>query len=105
MRPDFGQDRTDVEQVFNKYLQSLDAADVALASNVWLQSPDVLVVTPLGRFKGWDGVNKRSTQRRSTSTRSGTFRPATSASSWQAMPPGSSMILCSQRSWLMGSLS
>jgi ketosteroid isomerase-like protein len=58
VRPDLGQDRTDVEQVFNKYLQSLDTADVALASKVWLQSPDVLVVTPLGRFKGWDGVQE-----------------------------------------------
>ena len=52
------QDRADVEQVFNQYLQSLDAADVALAAKVWLQSPDVLVVTPLGRFKGWDGVQE-----------------------------------------------
>jgi ketosteroid isomerase-like protein len=58
MRPDPGQDRADVERVFNKYLQSLDAADVGLASMVWLQSPDVLVVTPLGRFKGWDGVQE-----------------------------------------------
>ena len=58
MTPDPGQDRADVEQVFNKYLRSLDAADVALASEVWLQSPDVLVVTPLGRFKGWDGVQE-----------------------------------------------
>ena len=58
MRPDPGQDRADVEQVFNKYLESLDAADIALASKVWLQSPDVLVVTPIGRFKGWDGVQE-----------------------------------------------
>jgi hypothetical protein len=58
MRPDLDQDRADVEQVFNKYLQSLNAADVALASKVWLQSPDVQVVTPLGRFKGWDGVQE-----------------------------------------------
>ena len=42
MRPNLGQDRTDVEQVFNKYLESINAADVALASQVWLQSPDVL---------------------------------------------------------------
>jgi ketosteroid isomerase-like protein len=49
-------DRADVEQVFNKYLESVNAADVALASQVWLQSPDVLVVTPFGRFKGWDSV-------------------------------------------------
>ena len=56
--PDTSQDRADVEQVFNKYLQSINAADVALASQVWLQSPDVLVVTPSGRFKGWDSVQK-----------------------------------------------
>jgi ketosteroid isomerase-like protein len=56
--PDNSQDRADVEQVFNKYLQSLRAGDVALASQVWLQSPDVLVVTPIGRFKGWDSVQK-----------------------------------------------
>jgi ketosteroid isomerase-like protein len=58
MRPDPGQDRADVEQVFNKYLQSLEKADVALAAQVWLQSPDVLVVTPVGRFQGWDGVKE-----------------------------------------------
>jgi ketosteroid isomerase-like protein len=50
------QDRADIEQVFEKYLKSLNGADVALASQVWLQSPDVLVVTPVGRFNGWDGV-------------------------------------------------
>jgi len=55
---DISQDRADIEQVFNKYLQSLDTADVALASQVWLQSPDVLVVTPSGRFKGWDSVQQ-----------------------------------------------
>ena len=56
--PDPSQDRADVEQVFDKYLQSLNAADVGLASQVWLQSPDVLVVTPVGRFEGWDSVQK-----------------------------------------------
>ena len=53
---DASQDRADIEQVFNKYKQSLDTADVALASQVWLQSPEVLVVTPSGRFTGWNGV-------------------------------------------------
>jgi ketosteroid isomerase-like protein len=51
-------DRADVERVFGKYLRSLEAADVALASQVWLQSPDVEVVTPIGRFHGWDGVKE-----------------------------------------------
>ena len=46
----------DLEHVFEKYLQSLKTADVELASQVWLQSPDVLVVTPLGRLQGWESV-------------------------------------------------
>jgi ketosteroid isomerase-like protein len=58
MRRDPGQDRADVEQVFDTYLRSLNAADVPLASQVWLQSPDVLVVTPFGRYQGWDGVQE-----------------------------------------------
>ena len=56
--PEPGLDRTAIEQVFNKYLQSINTADVALASQVWLQSPDVQIVTPSGRFKGWDGVKE-----------------------------------------------
>src|SRR5258708_802988 len=41
--PDYSQDRADIEQVFNKYLQTLKTSDVAQASQVWLHSPDVLV--------------------------------------------------------------
>ena len=52
------EDRADVERVFSKYLRSLEAADVALASEVWLQSPDVLLVTPLGRLQGWEGAKQ-----------------------------------------------
>jgi ketosteroid isomerase-like protein len=55
---DNSRDRADVEQVFRTYVRSLEAADVALAAKVWLQSPDVLVVTPIGRFQGWDGVKE-----------------------------------------------
>ena len=54
--PDYSQDRADIEQVFNKYLQTLKTLDVAQASQVWLHSPDVNVVTPVGRLKGWDSV-------------------------------------------------
>jgi ketosteroid isomerase-like protein len=56
--PDHSQDRADIEQVFNKYLQTLNTLDVTQASQVWLNSPDVLVVTPVGRYKGWDSVQK-----------------------------------------------
>jgi ketosteroid isomerase-like protein len=52
------EDRADIERVFSQYLRSLEAADIALASQVWLQSPDVLIVTPVGRFEGWDGVKE-----------------------------------------------
>jgi ketosteroid isomerase-like protein len=55
---DNSRDRADVQRAFTKYLRALEAADVALASEVWLQSPDVLVVTPAGRFQGWDGVKQ-----------------------------------------------
>jgi ketosteroid isomerase-like protein len=50
------EDRTDVERVFDIYVRSITAADVGLASQAWLQSPDVLIVTPFGRFRGWDSV-------------------------------------------------
>lgn len=56
--PGDSQDRADIEQVFNTYLQTLKTLDVAQASQVWLHSPDVLVVTPVGRLKGWDSVEK-----------------------------------------------
>lgn len=45
-----------VRAVLDKYLRSIDTADVALASEVWTRSPTVEAVTPLGRFKGWDSV-------------------------------------------------
>lgn len=52
------QDRSDIGQVFDKYLQSINTGEIALASQVWLQSPDVLVVTPIGRFNGWESVQR-----------------------------------------------
>lgn len=63
MRSD-SQDRSDVEHVFQRYLRALEAADVALAAEVWLQSPDVQVVTPSGRFRGWEGVREIWTKSR-----------------------------------------
>jgi len=54
--PDIDQDKRSVQQVLEKYLQSVKTADVKLASEVWLQSPDISVVTPFGRSQGWDNV-------------------------------------------------
>jgi ketosteroid isomerase-like protein len=54
--PDTG--RKEIEQLLQAYLRSVKTADVALASTVWLQSPDIVVVTPLGRYDGWDAVQR-----------------------------------------------
>ena len=45
-----------VREVLDRYLSSIDAADVALAAEVWAHDPTVEAVTPIGRFKGWDSV-------------------------------------------------
>ena len=53
---DVQQDESAVREVFERYLKSVNAADLPLASEVWLQSADVVAVTPFGRFQGWDHV-------------------------------------------------
>ncbi len=53
---DIDQDKKDVQQVLENYLESVKTADPTLASQVWLQSPDISAVTPFGRFKGWESV-------------------------------------------------
>jgi ketosteroid isomerase-like protein len=55
---DNGDARNQVQQVLDRYLRSVNTADVTMASTVWLQSPDIVVVTPLGRFEGWDSVQR-----------------------------------------------
>src|ERR1700694_2122538 len=50
--------RNQIQQVLDKYFQSVNAADVTLASTIWLQRPDIVVVTPLGRYEGWDSVQR-----------------------------------------------
>jgi ketosteroid isomerase-like protein len=53
---DTEQDKKDVQRVLERYLESVKTADVSLASKIWLQSPDLVAVTPFGRFQGWDSV-------------------------------------------------
>jgi ketosteroid isomerase-like protein len=55
---DTDEGRNQIQEVLDKYLQSVKTADVTLASAIWLQRPDIVVVTPLGRFQGWDSVQK-----------------------------------------------
>jgi ketosteroid isomerase-like protein len=49
-------DKAAVQQVLEKYLRSVDGADVTLAEQVWSHAADIVVVTPFGRFEGWDAV-------------------------------------------------
>lgn len=53
---DSDRDKKNVQQVLEKYLQSVKTADVTLASDVWLHSQDISAVTPFGRFQGWDSI-------------------------------------------------
>jgi ketosteroid isomerase-like protein len=52
----FDQEKKNVHQVFEKYLESVNRADPILASQVWLQDQDVSAVTSFGRFTGWESV-------------------------------------------------
>lgn len=56
--PSVERDKRDVQAVLEKYLQSVNAADRKLGSEVWLQAPDILVVAPFGRFQGWEAVRE-----------------------------------------------
>jgi ketosteroid isomerase-like protein len=50
--------RKQIQQLLDTYFKSVNAADVTLASTIWSQSPDIVVVTPLGRTEGWDSVQR-----------------------------------------------
>jgi len=52
------QEESAVRQVFERYIKSVNAADAMLATEVWLQSPDIVVITPFGRFQGWERVRE-----------------------------------------------
>jgi ketosteroid isomerase-like protein len=55
---DVRQDEGAVRDVFERYIKSVNTADLALASDTWLQSPEIVAVTPFGRFQGWDRVRE-----------------------------------------------
>jgi ketosteroid isomerase-like protein len=47
-----------VRKQIAKYTAALDAADIAIASEVWLTSPDVSFISPAGHQHGWEEVKK-----------------------------------------------
>ena len=53
---DVAQEESAIRQVFRTYLKSVDSADVALASEVFAQADDIVLVAPFGRFQGWEMV-------------------------------------------------
>ena len=55
-KTDIDQEKKNIKQVFERYLQSVNTADVTLASSVWLTDGDTSVVTPLGRLSGWENI-------------------------------------------------
>ena len=51
-------ERDRISQMVSKYAQSIDAADTSLAAQVWLDSPDVSFIHPLGHEHGFDQVKQ-----------------------------------------------
>src|SRR5687768_3272257 len=49
-------EKNNVQQSLDTYLESINTADLAVASQVWKQGPDTSAVIPLGRFDGWESV-------------------------------------------------
>jgi ketosteroid isomerase-like protein len=45
-----------IEAQVAKYVQSIDAADTALAAEVWLPSPEASFINPRGRQNGWEAI-------------------------------------------------
>jgi len=53
---DVQRDESAVREVFASYIKSVNTADVTVASTIWLQSENLVAITPFGRFQGWDHV-------------------------------------------------
>ncbi|MCU1234771.1 MAG: putative exported protein [Candidatus Solibacter sp.] len=51
-------DRRPIEQLIAKYARSVDAADPALAAEVWSHSPDVSFIHPLGHEHGLEQIKQ-----------------------------------------------
>lgn len=51
-------DDTEIREMIAKYAKSVDGADTTLASQVWLDSPDVSFIHPLGHEHGLDQIKE-----------------------------------------------
>jgi ketosteroid isomerase-like protein len=46
----------EIKSLVAKYIQAVDAADPALAGQVWLHSPTVSFIHPMGHEVGWEAI-------------------------------------------------
>jgi len=51
-------DIADIRSLIEKYAKSVDAADTTLAAEVWLDSPDVSFIHPLGHEHGFEQIKQ-----------------------------------------------
>ncbi len=51
-------DESEIREMISKYARSVDEADTTLASQVWLDSPDVSFIHPLGHEHGFDQIKE-----------------------------------------------
>jgi ketosteroid isomerase-like protein len=49
-------DRKEIQQVLDLYVQSINTADTAIAAKVWEQSDNIPLINPVQHFKGWASV-------------------------------------------------
>jgi ketosteroid isomerase-like protein len=50
--------QAEILQLIDTYMEAVDAADPALAAKVFLTSPDVSFINPVGHERGWDQIAK-----------------------------------------------
>jgi ketosteroid isomerase-like protein len=50
------EDKRAVQQVYERYLESVNRASLEIAAEIWSHAADIIVVTPFGRFQGWESV-------------------------------------------------
>src|SRR6266404_7512415 len=56
-------DQNAIRQLVAKYARSVDEADITLAAQVWLDSPEVSFIHPLGHEHGFDQIKQNQAER------------------------------------------
>lgn len=48
--------KAEIRVLIDRYMQSVDEADPKIAATVWLTTPDVSFINPVGHERGWDEI-------------------------------------------------